>query len=337
MRKTTCSPRMLVLVVGLQWGCGANNFSGEVVDGQGSEVATSVVSGALNNTEGALLGWNGASRLKRNILERAVEALNPIGVAWAATWNCTGGTLTPTFSGPAGDPYAYTPVSCTVVWKNGKTASSVWDGTFSLSYGPSCDDQHPFIGRQAAGCSLTRTTDASGNTRSLTGPDGASYSVTHDTNGAGTGYDLSASPPPSNDGVVVTCAADGCAAGGTLVINGSHLTGTVTSAAGRSLTLWDHTVSGALAVQGTGTGRVVSGTVAVEHNLVQRTSSTTFNAVTYGDAACCFPTAGSVTTTMQNGPRAGKSETLTFGAACGEATLTRFSGATVALTLEHCI
>ena len=40
---------------------------------------------------------------------------------------------------------------------------------------------------------------------------------------------------------------------------------------------------------------------------------------------------------MQNGRRAGKTETLTFGSTCGEATLTTFGGATVPLTLEHCI
>jgi hypothetical protein len=137
--------------------------------------------------------------------------------------------------------------------------------------------------------------------------------------------------------VVVTCGTSGCDSDGTLVINGSHLTGTVTTAAGRSATLWDHTVTGTLAVVGTGTGRVVSGAVTVEHNLVQRTASTVFSGVTYGDALCCFPTAGSVATTMQNGRRAGKTETLSFGSTCGEATLTTFGGSTVPLTLEHCI
>jgi len=341
MKRTVGFWSALTLAVCTQGGCGANNSGqglGEVVDGQGSEVAISVISGALNNTGGSALGWNVPRlRLKQSTFDRALEMLNPVGVAWAAQWTCTGGTLTPAFAGPTSDPYTHTPVSCSVIWKNGKTASSIWDGSFTLVYGPSCDAQHPFIGHQAAGCSLARTTGPSGNTRTLTGPDGNSYSITHNTNGAGSGYDPTVSPAPSDEGVVVTCGASGCDTGGTLVINGSHLTGTLTTAAGRSATLWDHTVTGSVDVAGTGTSRVVSGSVTVEHNIVHRTASVVLSGVTYGDALCCFPTAGSLATTMQNGLRAGKTETVSFSSACGEATLTTFAGRTVALTLEHCI
>lgn len=332
----------LTLAVCVHSGCGANNSSnasaGEAPDGQGSEIATSVVSGALNNTEGSALGWNGPRlRMKQATFERVLEVLNPVGVAWAAAWTCTGGTLTPAFAGPASDPYAYAPVSCNVTWKNGKTASSTWDGTFTLNYGSNCDGVHPFIEHQAANCSLTRTTVPGGTTRTITGPDGNSLAITHDTNGLNSGYDTTVSPAPNDNGVVVTCGASGCDTDGTLVINGSHITGTVTAAAGGSAKLWDHTVTGTVDVAGTGTGRVVTGTVTVEHNLVSRTTSTTFNGVTYGDALCCFPTAGSVTTTKQNGPHVGKTEMLTFSSVCGEATLTTYSGSIVALTLEHCI
>jgi hypothetical protein len=334
-RDRFCS--VLIFAACVQGGCGANNpGAGEPADGQGSEVAVSVVSGALNNTGGSALGWNAPRlRTRQSTFDRALEMLNPVGVAWAATWTCSGGTLSPAFAGSG--PYTYTPVSCSVTWKNGKTASSIWDGSFTLVYGASCDAQHPFIGRQAADCSLTRTTGVGGNTRTLTGLEGNSYSVTHDTNGVGSGYDSAVSPAPNDAGVVATCGASGCGTDGTLVINGSHLTGTVTTAAGRTATLWDHTVTGALAATASGAARVVSGTVTVEHNIVHRTSNTVFSGVTYGDNLCCFPTAGSVATTMQNGPRAGKTETLTFGSVCGEATLTTFSGSTVGLTLEHCI
>jgi hypothetical protein len=330
----------LIFAACMQAGCGANHEAGagDVVDGQGSEVAVSVVSGALNNTGGSALGWNGPrGRARRSSFDRALELLNPVGMAWAATWTCTGGSLSPAFAGPARNPYTYTPVSCSVTWKNGRTASAIWDGSFTLVYGRSCDALHPFIGHQAADCSLVRTTGAAGNTRTLTGPNGDSYSITHDTNGADTGYDATVAPAPSDDGVIATCGAGGCDTGGTLVINGSHLTGTVTSAAGRSAILWDHTVTGSVDVAGPPGGRVVNGTVTVQHNIAQRTSSTAFAGVTYGDGSCCFPTAGSVTTTKLNGPRAGKSETLSFGSACGEATLTTFGGSSVALTLEHCI
>jgi hypothetical protein len=337
MQRTGSLFSVLIFAACVQGGCGANKSNqgaGEAADGQGSEVAVSVVSGALNNTGGSALGWNGR-RARQSTFDRALEILNPVGLAWAANWTCTGGTLSPAFAGPA--TYTYTPASCSVTWKNGKTASSIWDGSFTLVYGPSCDAQHPFIGHQAGGCSLVRTTGASGNTRSLTGPDGNSYSITHNTNGGDSGYDLAVSPLPSNEGLIVTCGASGCNTTGILVISGSHLTGTVTAAAGGSTTLWDHTVIGTVEVDGPADVRVVNGGVTVEHNIVHRTSNTVFANVTYGDASCCFPTAGYVATSMQNGPHAGETETLTFGSVCGEATLTTFSGSTLELTLEHCI
>ena len=334
MQRTGSVLCALIFAACMQGGCGAKDS--EPADGQGSDVAISAVSGALNNTDGSVLGWNGPPRqLQQSTFDRALELLNPVGVAWAAQWTCTGGSLSPAFVGPAS--YTYTPVSCSVTWRNGDTASSVWDGTFNLVYGPSCDGQHPFIGHQAAGCTLTRTTGPDGNTRTITRRAGNSHSVTHNTNGADSGYDAAAASALSNDGVIVTCGTSGCDSDGTMVISGSHLTGTVTTDAGGTATRWDHTVSGSVALASTAAGRVVNGTVTVEHNIVERTSSTAFNDVTYGDAYCCIPTAGSVVTTMLNGRRAGKTETLTFAATCGEATLTTFKGSTVALTLEHCL
>jgi hypothetical protein len=92
-----------------------------------------------------------------------------------------------------------------------------------------------------------------------------------------------------------------------------------------------------LSVTISGDTRHVSGTVNVQHNLLKYTAKTTFNDVTYGDGACCFPTSGSVTTTFDGGMHAGKSESLSFGASCGEATLTTVNGRTISYTLEHCL
>ena len=89
---------------------------------------------------------------------------------------------------------------------------------------------------------MTRTTPAGGDTRTITGPDGNSYAIRHDTSGQGSGWDSSVSPAPGSGGVVVTCGAAGCSQGGNLVVGGSHLTGTVTID-GKSTTIWDHTVS----------------------------------------------------------------------------------------------
>jgi hypothetical protein len=304
-----------------------------------SEVATSVVSGGLNNTSGSTVALNAPAPPHESTFDRVVDAINPIGTAWAADWSCHGGSLSPAFSGPGGNPYSYTPVGCSVTWGNGKTASSEWSGPFTLTYGSSCDDSSPFPEDQGAGCTVTRTTSASGDTRTITGPDGNSYAISHDTDGQGTGWDPSISPAPSNGGVEVTCGSGGCAESRTLVVNGSHLTGTVTID-GKSTTIWDHTVStaaGGVAVTGKGAARIVTGSVTVQHNLAKYTANATFDSVGYGEPGCCFPTSGSVTTTFSDGPNTGKTETLTFSPFCGEATLTTASGSTEALTLQHCL
>lgn len=304
-----------------------------------SEVATSVVSGGLNNTSGSTVAFNAPPPPTKSTFDRVVDALDPVGTAYAAEWSCTGGALSPAFSGPGHDPYAYTPVSCSVTWGNGRRASSDWSGPFALQYGSSCDDSSPFVEDQAGGCSVTRTTSAGGQTRTITGPDGNSYAISHDTNGAGSGWDTSVSPAPANGGVEVTCASGGCTEGRTLVVNGSHLTGTVTID-GKSQKIWDHTVSTAasgITVTGHGAGRIVTGSVTVQHNILKYTATATFDSVGYAAPGCCFPTSGSVTTTFSDGPNTGKTETLTFSPICGEGTLTTVSGATEALTLEHCL
>jgi hypothetical protein len=226
-------------------------------------------------------------------------------------------------------------VGCTVKWANGKTESSLWSGPFTLNYGSSCDSTHAWIDNQAGGCALTRTTSMGGVTRTITGPNGGTYAITHDTNGQGTGWDSSVSPAPSNGGVVVTCNSSGCSAGKNVVIDGSHLIGTLNSEK-----VWDHTVStgsSGLTVTGEGVGRVVNGSVVVQHNLAKETATATFNQVAFGETGCCFPTAGSISTTFTSGSNQGKTETLTFSPTCGEGTLTKPDGKTVSLALKHCI
>lgn len=338
MRRLIVQALSLGLVVSAGCGSSSNN---NAATPSSSEVATSVVSGTMNNSAGSALGWNFLPVQRKPILDRLIDQVSPIGKAYAATWLCTGGTLSPVFAGPSKDPYTFTPVSCTVEWANAKSASSQWSGTFTLDYGTSCDNTHARIINQVAACSLTRTTASGGNTRTITGPNGNAYAITHDTNGAGTGWDTTVSPAPSNGGVVVTCGAGGCATGGgTLVIDGSHLTGAVTPSGQAATKIWDHTVStagGPLTFTASGTTRLLSGAVTVQHNLAKFTATATFNSVGYGEAGCCFPTTGSVTTTFQSGPSKGETETLAFSAICGEVTFTNTSGVSSPLTLQHCL
>ena len=320
--------------------CGSTSTSSPE-EGSVTEVAASVVSGAMNNSSGSTVAMNSPLKHKDSLGERVMRAMSPIGTAYAANWSCGSGTLTPTFTGPAGNPYAYTPRSCTVTWDNDKSATSSWSGPFTLNYGAGCDSKHASMDLQDAGCALTRTTGSGGDgdTRTITGPDGNSYAITHNTNGAGTGWDTTVSPAPSNGGVVVTCDSKGCSDGRSVVINGSHLTGNVTLA-GASDKIWDHTLStgsSPLTVTGVGASRVVTGEVTVQHNLAKYTASVSFDSVGYGEPGCCFPTSGTLTATFSKGSVVGKTETLTFDGTCGDATLTKADGTTESITLKHCL
>jgi hypothetical protein len=301
-----------------------------------SEVATSVVSGALNNTNGSSVGYN-VPRARSSAFARLVRTLSPVSEAHAAIWSCSGDTLSPAFAGP-GD-YAFTPMSCTVTWAPGFKVSSTWSGPFNLDYGASCDATHARIDGQAANCALTRTSAIGGETRTIEGPNHDTYAIDHDTNGAGSGWDSTVSPAPNDGGVVLTCGANGCDEGGSLVINGSHLTGTVAT---RRLTakIWDHTLSTSptgLVVTGGPGQRVVNGAVTLQHNILKYTATATFNQVGYGDPGCCFPTSGSVSTEFHGGQNVGKTESLAFGATCGDATFTNAAGVSTPIVLEHCL
>jgi hypothetical protein len=312
------------------FGCGKN--SNNTSDGSSSDVATATVSGALNNTSGGGVAYNNLPSMKgsESRLAMLLEEINPLRSAYAMSFSCSGGGIAPAYVGPG--TYQYTPMSCTITWGNGRTASSTWNSTFQLVYGATCDATHAAPWNQTgSGCTITRTTNSSGNTRTLTGPMGNSLAITHNTNGTGTGYDSSVSPAPNDNGVVLTCGTGGCASSSgshTLVINGSHISGTIDS-----IPLFDHTVTGNLSVQGSGTGRTVNGSVTVQHNFAKFTATATFNSVVYGEAGCCFPTSGSVETTVKGGG----SETLTFSNVCGEATLTQPNGTSSAYELQHCL
>ncbi len=303
-----------------------------------SEIAVSVVGGSLAGASGKTVG--AAGHTKSSLFHRFVQGLNPVQEAYAAVWSCSGGTLNPPFAGPGKDPYTWTPVSCTVKWLNGKSAGAEWNSTFTLVYSAACDVSQPWMEDQVAGCVLTRTTATGGNTRTLTGPDGNAYAITHDTNGAGSGWDGSVSPAADSGGVSLTCAMGGCTSGKTLRIAGSHLTGSVHLIDGKSATIWDHTLStgtDGLTVSGSGASRVVSGKVTVQHNLAHYTVTATLQSVAFSDTNCCFPTSGTISTQFKSGASQGKTETLAFSAVCGEATLTDASGATSSITLQHCL
>ena len=111
-------------VVVAQAACSSSGGSSSVDGPSTSEVSVSLVSGALNNTNGSAVAMRSAEPPRSSPLDRVLDALNPIGTASAAEWTCTGGSLSPSFAGPGS--YEFTPRTCSVTWDNGKTASSAW-------------------------------------------------------------------------------------------------------------------------------------------------------------------------------------------------------------------
>jgi hypothetical protein len=324
-----------VLVPG-SFACGPKDTSSSAAT-SGSEVAVSTVSGALNknSSTGAAVGVH-SSVQKKSLLDKGLDLFELEGTAHAASWSCSGANLSPSYAGPSGSPYAFTPPSCKVTWEGDISATSRWSSTFDLAYGSSCDKLSPFMQIQSAGCELVVTTAEGGNTRTITGPLGGKYEITHDTNGEGTGWDSTFSPAPTNAGVDITCGSSGCAEGGTLAINGSHISGTV-DLDGVTAKVWDHTVtSSGLTLTSSGGNRVVSGSVTVQHNIIHALSTTTFNDVTYGDSSCCFPTSGSVSTSYSKG-LVGKTESMEFSSTCGETTFTDTEGKSASFTLTQCL
>ena len=96
---------------------------------------------------------------------------------------------------------------------------------------------------------------------------------------------------------------------------------------------WNHTVytTTPLTIVGSGQYRVIqSGTIVVEHNIAQFTTTTTFNGPLTHMAGCPFPVSGSVTTVLSSGG----TETVTFTSTCGVAALVNPDGSRRTLYLS---
>ncbi|MBK7843329.1 MAG: hypothetical protein IPJ71_06475 [Bdellovibrionales bacterium] len=119
----------------------------------------------------------------------------------------------------------------------------------------------------------------------------------------------------------------------TVVINGLHkvLVGP------RGRTWFNHTLtSSGLTVTGTRSGgnRVVSGTSVHYHNLAEYKATHTFTTVTWRASTCCYPTSGSVSSTLE-GSRSG-TVSLSFTTTCGEANFTDTDASVSSVTLSQC-
>jgi hypothetical protein len=293
-------------------GCGSSDAS----DGIASEITASAVSGAASSSEGSLASYEVgkshsslASSIADSILDGSffLQKANATSCLVAlAGATCSGSTLT--------IPLGAVGSGCTIL-------GSTWSGNQIITF--STGTCLAAFGNAGANAVFTRTTDAAGLVRA----DKSGKTVTI-TTADSSGFDTA-----KTGGAQVTCGASGCASARTVTIKGVHYVGSGGIA-------WDHTVSTDtdLSITGKGATRVInSGVVRVQHNLAKFKSIATINGPLTHDATCCFPLSGSITSAFSGGKLDGKSETITFSATCGSATLTDSKGTQSPLTLSHCL
>ena len=266
-----------------------------------SQGAMNAASSSASSSEGGSVGFIQEEVNEIDNVANYVDpsdSINPLSSACtlSSASSCSGSTATISWAG------------CTVAGGKG-TLTGGWTEVFSSG---SC------VRPLANGITMTRT--SSGETMTH---DNGSSRIT-DTNG-GTAWDGTTIP---NTGDVISNSAGTR----TIVIHGRH----EVKKNAKGTTQYDHFLtSTGLTVTGSraGTNRIINGSITLFHNLAKFTAVNTFNAVTYGDATCCYPTSGNITSVL-SGSKTG-TVTLTFSSTCGASSFTE-SGVTSALTLDQC-
>ncbi len=325
------------------------------VDTSTTEVALSAMGGASNDGFGSIVTYasitplpalNWWDQLKNHLMSQLLP------VAEAYNMSCSGGSMTPSVYSQATTSYSWSPVVCAIGFTNGASSTTSWTGSYNYLYGTGCSGTDFPIPAQPPTCSIVRSTlNGSGTPgpviRSLIGYDGNLYDVSHDTTSPG-GYDTTVTV--SNAGQEIDCGifsfGDTYCSERTVSIAGSHVTATVTPSGGSTPSpYWDQTVSTSVPLVVTGVNYskgIASGQVIVQNNLNQFTATiTVVNDLAYGLANCCFPTAGQLLTTFNNGPYAGQTLITTFSASCGEAVMSLQTDVPGVLpfpiTFQHCL
>lgn len=207
----------------------------------------------------------------------------------------------------------------TIAWNNCTLGTALLSGGWSETWSAGFCANGNRPGALTNGNSVTRTSSG----QILTLASGAT--VTSSTT-AHTAYDGTAIP---GTGITVSMASGTR----TIVING--LQKVMVGPYGR--TWFNHSITSAgLSVSGTRAGgnRIVNGTSTLFHNLAKYKATHTFNAVTWGSSVCCYPTSGSISSTL-TGSKTGN-VSLTFTASCGDATFTDTDLKTASVRLSQC-
>ena len=108
--------------------------------------------------------------------------------------------------------------------------------------------------------------------------------------------------------------------------------------------LFDHSVTGSLTISPTSlSSRNLTGSVSVYHNIMKVIGTVQFSGITHTDS-CCWPSAGTITTTFSAGSATptsagaaavGKQETMTI-TGCGTGSLLTYDGTTKNVNFTRC-
>jgi hypothetical protein len=218
---------------------------------------------------------------------------------------------------------------CTIALPNGNaTVTGVIAETFSGFGAAVC-------AMNGSNSVLTRIVSST-NPRQITYPSGAVLTSDMDP---GTGWDGTTFPNAANGTVISRLETDTagltCNVGSPCYrIQVRGVQNTLVGPAGR--TLFDHIVTSDLYAKGTkSTGTLnLNGTAATYHQVALYTAAHTFTNVTWASSSCCFPTSGTVSTTL-TGAVSGTTS-LSFTSTCGSASFTGTDGSTSTLTLTQC-
>ncbi len=187
------------------------------------------------------------------------------------------------------------------------------------------------------GSSVSRKISSS-NPRTITFASGAKIVTDMEPDNAWDGTTFAS----ATSGTVITKAESGtvstftCSTGSsacyTTVING--LQTVMTGPKGRKW--FDHIIQGTLYSQGrkSSNNLIVKGDLNIWHQVSQYKAVNNFDNVTWGDSTCCYPTSGTITSTLTGGVTG--TATTAFSSTCGTATFVDQNNTSTTVTLKNC-
>lgn len=313
MKQNVKTFSLLMVLVIAQFGC-AKGTTDETSDGSDTTSNTSQSAMAEANSQASASESAGAVGVLSSgdrDFARLGDAVDPGDVLHPLATTCTFATTRGACVTNA-DTVAWG--GCTVD-SGAVTLTGGWNEAFSGTGAASCTVP------VASGGSVTRTSSAS--TMTLTG--GAT--MVSDTAG-GTAWDGTVIP---STGTTVSNTAGTR----TITVNGMHKIGK----GPRGRTLFDHyiTTPTPLTVTGlrsTSNRAITGGTMKVYHQLLRYTAAISFSGVQWTSSTCCYPTTGSISTTL-SGSLTGTTS-MTFTSACGSSTYVDNAGSSSTVTLNQC-